>query len=171
MANTATRQTKNWYIIYTAPNREKKIYNELGKRGIDAFLPMIKMVRKWSDRTKMIEVPLFLNYVFVNIPFREAWKVQTLDGVVRFVSFDGTPAIVRDDEVEYVRKMLFASDVKNELFDVKGEKVKVKYGPLAGLEGTVVDKKGVTRLYVALESMNQIISVEIEASNLAKMAG
>ena len=172
MRQTGAVKLTNWYVIYTYPNQEKKIYNELCKRGLNAFLPVTKVLRRWSDRNKLIEIPLFLNYMFVNIYLNEIWKVLMLNGVSKFVSFNGSQSIIKEEEIECIRKMMVApGELRNEKSDIKGQRVKVMYGPLAGLEGKILDRKGLTRFYVALESINQIISVDIYTANLAKIAG
>lgn len=132
----------NWYVVYTYPNSEKKIYNELNKRAITAFLPTKKVVRQWSDRKKKLEIPLFPNYIFVKLPPKQMWVVLMIDGVVRFISFDGAPVVVRDTEIDVVKKLISASsEVNNENFCIQGEKVQVKEGPLSGLVGRVVTQR------------------------------
>ena len=157
----------NWYVVYTYPNSEKKIYNELNKRNITAFLPTKKVVRQWSDRKKHIEIPLFPNYVFVKIPPKEMWMVLMIDSVVRFVTFDGRPAVVKDSEIDMVIKLISGTNVvTNDNYCIKGQKVQVKEGPFTGIVGRVLSRKGTTRLYVEIETVNIKISVDIEAALL-----
>ncbi|MDN5217521.1 UpxY family transcription antiterminator [Fulvivirgaceae bacterium BMA12] len=160
----------NWYVVYTYPNSEKKIYNELNKREITAYLPTKGVVRQWSDRKKKLEVPLFPNYVFVNIPPKDMWMVLMVNGVVKFVSFNGTPAVVRDSEIDLVKRLSSkANVVSNKNFYIRGEKVQVKEGVFSGLVGKVMNKKGMTRLYVELETAHLMFSIDIEAALLKKL--
>ncbi len=162
-------QKNGWYVIYTYPNNEKKIYNELCKRDITAFLPTKKTIRQWSDRKKWIEVPLFPNYVFVKVPVEATWEILMIDGVVKYVTFSGARAVVTEREIECVRRLLLGIDVStSDFLNVTGEAVRVKQGPLAGMKGKVVCRRGATRFYVELESINHTISVEIDAALLAK---
>jgi transcription antitermination factor NusG len=159
-----------WYVVYTYPNCEKKIYNELIKRNIDAFLPTRQQTRQWSDRKKKIEVPLFPNYIFVKISSRCMWNVLMINGVARFVSFNEGPAAVKDAEIDVIKRITAnCNEINNEDFCLKGEKVQVQHGPLQGLIGKVVDKKGLTKLYIELETVSQTISVEIDAAQLGKV--
>lgn len=161
---------KKWYVVYTYPNRERKINGELNKRKIATFFPTQKVIRQWSDRKKTLEIPLWSNYVFVNVSSKEMWTILMLDGVVRFVSFEGKPAVVGDTEIDAIKKLISGGNViSNEHFCLKGDKVQVKSGPLSGLVGKVANQKGKTRFYVELETVHQILSVDIEASLLEKV--
>ncbi len=165
-----TTQKKEWYVVYTYPNSEKKIYNELEKRRVTAFLPTRKVTRQWSDRKKKLEIPLFPNYVFVKVPPREMWMVLMVNGIVRFISFEGTPATVKDAEIEMVQKLLTECyEINDEDITLVGEKVKVKGGPLAGLTGSVIECKGRARLHVALETIGRAVSVNIDADLLERL--
>lgn len=162
------KQTSNWYVVYTCPNSEKKVYGELVRRDIKAFLPTRSILRQWSDRTKKMEVPLFPNYLFVNVPCSSMWTVLMVNGVVKFVSFNGVPAIVQEKEIDMVKQItLGASEITTGNFRVEGERVRVKQGPLSGLVGKVLERKGITRFYVELETVNQNIAFDIDASLLA----
>ncbi len=167
-------QYPKWYAVYTCPNIEKKICNELAKRKIQAFLPTRMVMRQWSDRKKIIEVPLFPNYLFVNIHYKEMWLVLMLAGVVRFVSFGGIPVVVKDAEIDLIKRLISGAEVT----DVKrgegsfngGERVQIKKGPLTGLVGTVANTAGITRLHVELETIQQVISINIDAALLEKVS-
>jgi transcription antitermination factor NusG len=166
MEATGTKQS-GWYVVYTCPNSEKKIYAELNKRAITAFMPTKKVVKQWSDRKQKIEVPLFPNYVFVKVPHNEMWTVLMISGVVRFVSFEGKPAVVKDAEIDFIKKLASAAGmIHNEDRYIEGEKVKVKEGPLLGMVGKVKNKKGVTRLYVEIDTVRQVVSIDIDAALL-----
>ncbi len=161
---------QRWYVVYTCPNSEKKIYKELSRRKINAFLPIKTEVRQWWDRKKKLEVPLFPNYVFVNVSLKEIWTVLMVNGVVRLISFDGVPAVVKDAEIDMIKQLSSVTNkINNENGCIKGEKVQVKEGPLSGLMGKVKDMKGTTRLFVELETIHQVISVDIETAFLEKV--
>jgi len=89
----------HWYIVYTFPNLEKKIYNELTKKKIKAYLPLQNVIRQWSDRKKEIKVPMFPNYVFINSTERERFNLLKIAGVLKFITFEGKPAMVSEDEI------------------------------------------------------------------------
>ncbi len=159
----------NWHVVYTYPNTEKKVYQELTRRQITVFLPTTKVLRQWSDRKKQLEVPLFPSYVFVKVRFKEMWMVTLVDGVARFVKFNGTPAVISESEIDLIKKVISGTENVHNENDcvVEGDYVQIEHGPLAGLQGRVMTKKGKKRLYLTLISLNKNISVEIEALNLA----
>ncbi len=160
----------NWYVVYTYPNTEKKVCNELNKREITAYLPTIEVTRQWSDRKKKLEVPLFPNYLFVKITSIKMWMVLAVKGVVKFVSFDNAPKVVQDSEISWVRKLIQGTGILGrEASPCKGDKVQVTQGPLSGLVGRVSSDKGLTRLFVELEALQQFVSVEINADLLQKI--
>jgi transcription antitermination factor NusG len=157
-----------WYVIYTYPNSEKKIYHELIRRAISVFLPTRYIIRQWSDRKKSVEVPLFPNYLFVNVHPQQMWEVLMVSGVVRYITLNGAPVVVKDGDIAYVRQLLLGTNVlNNTALGLQGHKVQVTRGPLSGLVGKVTDLKGKTRLFVELEAIQQAISIEIDASLLA----
>jgi transcription antitermination factor NusG len=165
-----TDKQDNWYVIYTYPQSERKICNELGKREITAYLPTRKETRIWSDRKKKVEVPVFPNYVFVKVPAKEMWGILKLQGVVRFISFEGAPAIIKESDMDLVKKITTGYNaVCSNDFNVEGDIVRVKQGPLEGLTGKVVRKMGSTRLFVELETVRQAICIEIDAALLSKV--
>ncbi|WP_448634286.1 UpxY family transcription antiterminator [Pedobacter panaciterrae] len=124
----------NWYIVYTFPNLEKKIYNELTKKKIKAYLPLQNVIRQWSDRKKEIKVPMFPNYVFINSTERERFKLLKIGGVLKFITFEGKPAMVSEDEISNIMKfetMVF--EIESNL--VSGDEVIIVDGPFTDLQG------------------------------------
>jgi transcription antitermination factor NusG len=95
-----------WYAIYTRPRWEKKVNTLLAEKGIESYCPLNKVRRKWSDRIKTIEEPLFKSYVFVRIRDDERSNVRMTSGVVNFVYWDGKPALIRDKEIQNIRRFL-----------------------------------------------------------------
>src|SRR5919108_3280134 len=100
-----------WYALYTRPRHEKQVFQELFEKEIEAFLPTYKVRRRWSDRYKVIDEPLFKNYLFVNVDYdRRYYDTLRPYGAVGFVIFDGKPAPIPENEIEAVRR-LAASEV------------------------------------------------------------
>jgi transcription antitermination factor NusG len=160
-----------WYAVYTYPNNEKKVSKELNRREITNFLPLRKEVRQWSDRKNIVELPLFPSYVFVKVSPREMWRVLMVDGVVRFISFAEGPAVVKESEVELIKTITTSCNaVNNEDYLAKGEEVQVRHGPLKGLVGKVsLSRKGITKLYIELDTMQQTVSIEIDTTLLERL--
>jgi transcription elongation factor/antiterminator RfaH len=166
-----TKDDLSWYVVYTYPKQEKRIFSDLIKQSINAFLPFQKVVRQWSDRKKKLTVPLFPNYVFVQVPEKERFKVFSVPGVTRFISFEGKPAIVSNDEINIIKQLVNHNiSFENEVSLTSGDRVKVVHGPLAGLQGILVDRKGGKRFGIHFDSISQSISVDIQYNFLERVA-
>src|SRR5437762_2452295 len=131
---------RSWYAVYTKPRWEKKVYSLLSERGFEAYCPLNKVRKKWSDRVKWVEEPLFKSYVFVHIGEDEQTKVRMTNGVVNFVYWLGKPAIVLDKEIQIIRKFLNEyTDVRAEPLDLEAnDKVQIQRGVLMNQEAKVV---------------------------------
>src|SRR5438309_11084730 len=97
----------HWYSVYTRPRHEKHVLQELNEKHIEAFLPTYKVRRRWSDRYKIVEEPLFKNYIFVNVENAHRYYETLLPyGAVSFVRFEDKPAEIPQDEIEAVRRLV-----------------------------------------------------------------
>jgi transcription antitermination factor NusG len=156
-----------WYAIYTRPRWEKKVNKLLTEKGIESYCPLNKVRRKWSDRMKLIEEPLFKSYVFIKITDESRTNVRMTDGVINFVYWDGKPAVIRDKEIQTIK--LFLEEHENvELIklDLRPEqRVRVTQGPLMDQEGKILDVKNKS-VKVAIESLGYILVAHIERSKL-----
>ena len=162
-------QSLPWYVIYTKPKFEKKIFTKLQEKKIESFLPLQKVMRQWSDRKKKVEVPLFPNYLFVRIPSIDKWNVLSVDGVVRFLQLDGKLATISEKEMNSIRKLLLGNpEVSNEKFN-KGDQVVINCGPLKGLEGILINNKGVKRLAIRINTIDKSVLVNAPANYLLKV--
>ncbi|HMO34389.1 MAG TPA: UpxY family transcription antiterminator [Lacibacter sp.] len=133
--------TPHWYAVYSRPNMEKKIAEALALKGIVVYCPVHKVRRRWSDRYKVLEVPAFRGYVFVQIHDDIRWTVLATPGVLNFVCHEGKPARIPAREIETVR--LFFNDIEQTILDETDVRVsdvaRVHSGVLMGMEGEVVD--------------------------------
>ena len=129
-----------WNVLYTKSKTEKKVFERLSNLGIDVYCPCQRTLKKWSDRKKWVNEPVFKSYIFVKAPDLESQKLQILNtpGVVRFLYWLGQPAQVRQVEIDAIRSFLGEhQSVESVSFDV-GLKLNVKQGVLKGSEGVVV---------------------------------
>lgn len=161
--------TKNWFAIYTKPRWEKKVNTKLLNKGIESWCPVQKLQRQWSDRKKIIEDPLFKSYVFVHISEEEKIKVLTTEGVIQFIYFLKKPAIIRNEEIELIRSYLLDKNVQISIHSLKQfeekDLVVISKGVFMDNEGVVV-KGGKRKVYVRLESLDQLMTVEFPAEHL-----
>jgi transcription antitermination factor NusG len=95
-----------WLVILTRPRWEKKVHSALVQKGIECYCPLNKVQRKWSDRIKVVEEPLFKSYVFVKIKDNDRTAVRMTDGVVNFVYGEGKPTILKEKQVQLIRHFL-----------------------------------------------------------------
>jgi transcription antitermination factor NusG len=163
---------KKWYAVYTKPRWEKKIDSVLIRKGIESWCPLQKTERQWSDRKKIIEDPLFKSYVFVHIDDTERAKVLMTDGILNFVHYLGKPAVIRDEEVDNIKKYLAEKDARILIISQEGFRedtlIRVNYGVFMGNEGTVL-RGGRKKVYVKLESLGQVMVVEFPTEYLTQL--
>lgn len=159
---------KKWYAVYTRPRWEKKVHALLMEKSIECYCPLNKVHRKWSDRIKIVEEPLFKSYVFVRVNEEEKTPVRMVNGVVNFVYWQGKPAVIRDKEILTIRKFLNEyDDVEVRQMDITPDtNVVVKQGLLMGKKGTV---KRVLRkkVEVLIESIGFTLTAYIDKSKVA----
>jgi transcription antitermination factor NusG len=156
-----------WYAAYTSANHEKRVAEQLTVRSVEHFLPLYRSVRRWKDRRVELDMPLFPGYVFVRMAIRDRLQVLKIPGVATIVGFNGQPSALPDAEVEGLKKGL-ACGVRAEpyLFLTVGRRVRVKAGPLEGLEGIVIRRKNRLRLVISLDLIHRAAAVEVEATDL-----
>jgi transcription antitermination factor NusG len=157
----------NWYALYTCPRHEKRVAEQIQQRRISCFLPLYRSVRRWKDRRKELELALFPGYVFVCMGWEKRLQVLELPGVVRVVSFNGQPATLRAEEIEELRQRLsVARGVEPHPYLRKGRRVRVRSGPMQGLEGIVVRRKDRCRVVFSLDLIMRSVAVEIDEMDL-----
>jgi transcription elongation factor/antiterminator RfaH len=155
---------KSWYALYTRPRHEKQVFEELANRDIEAFLPTYKVRRRWSDRYKIVEEPLFKNYLFVQMSLDRSHDTLRPYGAVSFITFDGQPAQIPENEIAAIRQLVESALPYNPHPYLKvGRKVRVTSGPLEGCEGILMRKKGLARLVLSVHMLQQSVVAEVEA--------
>ena len=157
---------ENWFAVYTKPRAEKKFKSFLDKFSIQNYLPLITIKKKWSDRTKIIETPLFTSYVFVKIIYwRDYKKVMGLPQSVSFVSSYGKLAVVPEGEIQLIRDLITEFPDKLKAFEKemlqKGKEVLIRSGPFAGKKGIIQKLKNETYVLLEIKSIEKVIRVEV----------
>lgn len=156
-----------WYAIYTCARHEKLVAQQLGNRGVTHYLPLYEAVHRWKDRRKSVQLPLFSGYVFVRIALQGRAQILQVRGVVRFVSFNGTPTPLAEEEVDGLRRAL-SEGIRAEPHRYLniGRRVRITSGPLAGREGILKRWKGALRVVLSTEWLRRSIVVDIDASHV-----
>lgn len=161
-----------WYAVYVKSRAEKKALAELTFKGVDAYLPLRVVKRKWSDRVKLVEEPLLRGYLFVFVSEIEYLNVLQTPGVVGYVTFEGKAAAIPEEEIENLKIFLERNkafvDVSYENI-AKGQKVKVVGGPLEGVEGEVFELRGKKRISLRFETLGCSVFADVSLELLEKI--
>ena len=154
----------SWFVLYTSARAEKKVAERLKDIGVDVYLPLHKSKRKWSDRVKEVELPLFYSYVFVRIPEHKLRDLLQVYGVSRILFYLGRPAVVKDAEIDAIKEFLTIAE--NKKIISAGDRVQILVGAMENKKGEVlkVEDKLVTlyleelgaKIYVSLSKVNKI---------------
>jgi transcription termination/antitermination protein NusG len=156
-----------WYAAYTSPRHEKQVSRQIEGRQVQSFLPLYRSVRRWKDRRKLVELPLFPGYVFVHMALKQRTEVLQVPGVVHLVSFQGRPAALPDAEIEGLRQKL-AGNVRMEPHPYLrvGRRVRVHSGSVAGLEGILVRRKDKFRVVLSIDLIQRSVVVEVDETDI-----
>ena len=163
----------NWYALYTRPRSEKKLAEGLQKLGIEHYLPLLRTRKKWSDRYKWIEEPVFSSYLFVRIDLKhDALRVLRIPQAVQFVSKEGAATAISDGDIELLRLAVenFAESlvIRDTSTLAAGETVRIKDGPFAGKEAIIERIHGKTLVVVAFPALNKSVQVEVAVGQICK---
>jgi transcription antitermination factor NusG len=171
LLSVAEYQQAEWYAVYTVARHEKVVARQMSGTGLDHFLPLYKSVRRWKDRRKELELPLFPGYVFVRIAFQDRLRVQKLTGVLQIVSFSGKPAPLPENEIEALRSGLTRNAwLEPHPYLKVGRRVRVRSGPMAGVDGILVRKKDKFRLVLSVDLIQQSVALEVDGADVEPMA-
>jgi transcription antitermination factor NusG len=167
MGKTSTIPAKKWYAIYTKPRWEKKVHNLFAEKHIESYCPLNKVHKQWSDRVKLVEEPLFKSYVFVHITEEDQLKVRMVNGVLNFVYWLGKPAVVKQIEIDRIKR--FLNDHENvtlEPIDVKADdKVIINAGVFMDKRATVQRSFG-NKVIIEIESLGYKLVAYVEKKNV-----
>ncbi|GAB2693992.1 UpxY family transcription antiterminator [Mucilaginibacter koreensis] len=165
-----TVEKKQWYPVYTSARAEKKAYEALSKKGIEAYLPLQRQLKQWSDRKKWVDEPLIKSYLFVRINEAQKTEVLMTKGIVRFIYFSGKTATMPDKHIHELQ-LLLASSYELEITEEAlqpGEQVKIKAGPLKGLLAEVVSYRSQKQLALRLGDLGSVI-IYVAASFIERL--
>ncbi len=161
---------RQWYALNVRSRHEKKVDRALRNSGLESSLPLMAVTRQWSDRRKVITLPMFPGYVFVEADLnRDKTTILATPGIVRFVSFNGVPAVIPSHQMYWLFQIMEECRlVQPETEFHSGTWVNVVAGPLRGLQGVVrrVSSSSSSRLVIWLDAIMQGISVEIDTTCL-----
>jgi transcription antitermination factor NusG len=153
-----------WFAVQTRPRHEKKVSAELQEKGVSAFLPLISSKRQWSDRSRVVEMPLFPQYVFVRIAQTLHTRVSVLrtNGVSNFVGTRGIGVAIPDEQIERVQTVVTRGITATpHAFLNVGKRIRIRGGALDGLQGILTAVNGDQTLVVSVELIQRSIAIRI----------
>lgn len=152
------QNTPNWYALYTSPRAEKQVKDRLMMTGIDCWLPLHRCPRVWSDRVKMVDMPLYPSYVFVHCEESKLRDLLRIYGVARVVYYSGKPAVIRQQEIDAVREFLELAAGKELLV---GDEVEILCGAMKHVSGKVKKIKK-NHLLLWLDQIGATVCVKLD---------
>jgi transcription antitermination factor NusG len=163
------KDVKRWLAVYTKPRWEKKVFLQLTEGGVECYCPLNKVRKKWSDRIKMVEEPLFKSYVFVNVNNKQVQEIKTVSGVLNFVHWLGKPAVIKQVEIDRIRKFLNEHDnIALEPLDLKAnDNVLITSGILMDQHGRVLRKIG-NRVELEIIALGYRLVAQVERKNIVR---
>jgi transcription termination/antitermination protein NusG len=153
----------SWVALQVRPRSEKLVTNALNSKGIEVFLPLYTTRRRWSDRVKELELPLFDGYVMCRLDLQYRLPALTIPGVIQFVGFGRQPVPIDAAEIAALQAV-----VKSGLpsapwpFLQVGQRIRVEHGPLRDLEGILLQVKGTQRLILSVSLLQRSVAVEVD---------
>lgn len=160
-------EATSWYAVYTRARHEKRIAEELARRSIEVYLPLYETARQWRNGRHVVQMPLFPGYAFVRMALRNRVSALRVPGVVDFVGYGGKPAALEGEEIINLRRALGEGrKVEPHPFLSEGKKVRITAGPLTGMVGVVLRRKGQVQFMVSVELIQRSVLVEIDSAEL-----
>ena len=172
MASTANDSISkpSWYALQVRSRKEGYVASQIEGQGYECLLPTYKSVRKWSDRVKEVEQPLFPGYLFCRFDFQNRRPVITTPGVLQIVGYGRTAVPVSDEEIQSLQLAVSSGMPKQPWPYLEvGQRVRVNYGTLSGLEGILVNVKGNHRVILSVTLLQRSVAMEVETSWLSVM--
>jgi transcription antitermination factor NusG len=161
-------QEPRWYAVYTRPNFEKRVAQELATKQVEAYLPLIREQHQWKDRKKIVEVPLFPGYVFTRFieRSRTQWEILRTLGTVRILGHGARIDPIPDAEIQAIHRLLSANvPCWWHPFLHQGAWIRIRRGPLKDLEGSLVRVKNQFRLVLSVTLLSQSVTTEIDMAD------
>jgi transcription antitermination factor NusG len=163
---------EGWYALYVKSRAEHAVARYLGEKGYEPFLPLYRSTRRWTDRLKDLDLPLFPNYVFCRVTPHAVGRIISTPGVVRIVGTGNVPVPVEDSEVEALRQIVHAQvHVEPWPYLYVDRRVEIQAGPLRGVQGVLTRVANHDRLIVSVMLLQRSVSVEVDIRDVMPVGG
>jgi transcription antitermination factor NusG len=150
-----------WYAVYTCARHEKQVAEQMERRRLNGFVPLYRATHRWKDRRKEVVLALFPSYVFVHLALQDRLRVLEIPGVVNLVSSQGKPIPLPEEEIEPFRRAAGSVRMEPHPYLRTGHRVRLRRGPMTGLEGILLRRKEGLRLVVSIEILMRSVAVEV----------
>jgi transcription antitermination factor NusG len=155
----------SWFAVHVRSNFERLVSQHLAEKGYEFFLPTYHTQRRWSDRVKHLDVPLFPGYVFCRLDPANRVPVLTVPGVVQIVGQGRTPIAISEAEIGAIRKILTSNLPYSPWSSwTRGQQIVVEHGPLMGLQGVLLETRDPHRIVVSVTMLQRSVAVEVDAA-------
>ncbi len=157
------RVDRRWYAVYTVVRHEKAADRALKQKQIETFLPLREITSQWKDRKKRVLLPLFPGYLFVSTTLDYKLDILNTPGIVRILGMSGAPAPIPDDQIESIRTLLDSKvPFDPHPYMTEGKMVIVSHGPLQGIIGRILKRRGLNKLILSVDLIKRAVSVEVD---------
>lgn len=169
---TMEQEVALWHVLYTRARSEKKVNEYLERRGFTTYLPLHKVRKQWSDRKKWVHEPLFRSYLFVKIIRKEYYEVLMAPGAVKYVYFEGKPAIVPDKQINDLRQLIEHQVPIEQVIPIvhKGDRVRITRGPMMDVEGIMHDTQSGKKVIIQIEGLEQALAITVPLADVEVVA-
>jgi transcription antitermination factor NusG len=162
----------HWFALAVKPRHEKVVAEQLHTKNLEEYLPLYRARRSWSDRMKVVDLPLFPGYVFCRFGIAQKMRVERTFSVNSIVGFGNCPAPIPDSEIAAIKSVVDSTlPVQPWPFLRAGQQVRIDGGCMAGLEGTLIQEKGIYRVVVGVELLQRSVAVEIDRDLVRAVEG
>lgn len=162
--------TASWYAVYTKHQHEKKSAALLARKGIEVFLPTYRSMHQWKDRKKVLVLPLFPSYVLVKTDLVDKLQILETPGVFYLVESIGRACPIPEEDIEWIRAVTQSNrEIEPHLFLQHGDRVCIRSGALAGVQGMLVRVKNQHRVVINIELLRKAVSLEIDIENVERV--
>ena len=160
-------QSRHWFAIRTRSRSEKIVRDQLARREIEEYLPLVKRISYWKDRKKVIEWPLFQGYCFAKFCNEQGLTVLQTPGVVEIVGSGHSPEPILEEEILALQHVMgHPRPCESHPYLEEGMSVSVTRGPFEGIKGTLVRKRDGYRLVLSIRLIRQSVAVHIDADDV-----
>src|SRR6266852_886156 len=159
-----------WYALRVRSRHENTVASHLRARGYESFLPLYKSRRRWSDRFKEIELPLFAGYVFCQFNLLDRLPILTVPGIVHVVGVGRTPVAIDEAEIAAIQAAVKSGLPRQPWPSLQiGHRVRIEHGPLCGVEGVLLGYRGHQRIVLSVTLLQRSVAVQVDEAWIRPM--